>query len=414
MNESILWMKIVVWTFDIFFLVTANGLITMAIFCFWGSVNWLQLGRIWPFTLRMMMLMRWSWWWKNIHNTFSSVLLIALINYLRNPTDYADTPLISDQILMDSNYILLWFRQVPASRVNRRLSSKWKSSMRRAIRRKNVNNTGRSCIATQSRALWRSYGRWVSCESTLPIRKRPTSLDSSSHTRRRPKKANWRQTWWASWRNCGRTWAFRTASRVRANINSTTQPLTIWTAWTASRNRPTCRHNRTCWGRASRQLASLRRISASKDYISSELRHSSCSSSLSHDWFTLTECLTSEDNDPSAKSGFIASKASLPSSSVLRCQVRFRLLKKASSLTNYFPPSGYDLVLAEDEEMNRMIESMKLFDSICNSKWFVETSIILFLNKKDLFEEKIQRSPLTICFPEYTGWVLSNASLFFY
>lgn len=65
--------------------------------------------------------------------------------------------------------------------------------------------------------------------------------------------------------------------------------------------------------------------------------------------------------------------------------------------------SGYDLVLAEDEEMNRMIESMKLFDSICNSKWFVETSIILFLNKKDLFEEKIVRSPLTICFPEYSG-----------
>uniref|UniRef100_A0A131YXM6 Guanine nucleotide-binding protein G(I) subunit alpha n=6 Tax=Ixodidae TaxID=6939 RepID=A0A131YXM6_RHIAP len=53
--------------------------------------------------------------------------------------------------------------------------------------------------------------------------------------------------------------------------------------------------------------------------------------------------------------------------------------------------------------MNRMIESMKLFDSICNNKWFVETSIILFLNKKDLFEEKITRSPLTICFPEYTG-----------
>lgn len=50
-----------------------------------------------------------------------------------------------------------------------------------------------------------------------------------------------------------------------------------------------------------------------------------------------------------------------------------------------------------------MIESLKLFDSICNSKWFVETSIILFLNKKDLFEEKIKRSPLTICFPEYTG-----------
>ena len=68
--------------------------------------------------------------------------------------------------------------------------------------------------------------------------------------------------------------------------------------------------------------------------------------------------------------------------------------------------SGYDLVLAEDEEMNRMVESMKLFESICNNKWFVETSIILFLNKKDLFQEKIARSPLTICFPEYTGKVL--------
>uniref|UniRef100_A0A914XPQ6 Uncharacterized protein n=1 Tax=Plectus sambesii TaxID=2011161 RepID=A0A914XPQ6_9BILA len=65
--------------------------------------------------------------------------------------------------------------------------------------------------------------------------------------------------------------------------------------------------------------------------------------------------------------------------------------------------SEYDMVLAEDEEMNRMIESMKLFDSICNNKWFTDTSIILFLNKKDLFEEKIRKSPLTICFPDYQG-----------
>ncbi|KAJ8872656.1 hypothetical protein PR048_026265 [Dryococelus australis] len=52
---------------------------------------------------------------------------------------------------------------------------------------------------------------------------------------------------------------------------------------------------------------------------------------------------------------------------------------------------------------NRMQESLKLFDSICNNKWFTDTSIILFLNKKDLFEEKIKKSPLTICFPEYAG-----------
>ena len=53
---------------------------------------------------------------------------------------------------------------------------------------------------------------------------------------------------------------------------------------------------------------------------------------------------------------------------------------------------------------NRMQESLRLFNSTCNSKWFTDTSIILFLNKKDLFEEKIKRSPLNICFPEYNGW----------
>ena len=50
-----------------------------------------------------------------------------------------------------------------------------------------------------------------------------------------------------------------------------------------------------------------------------------------------------------------------------------------------------------------MEESLKLFESIINNRWFIETSVILFLNKKDLFEEKITNSPLTICFPDYTG-----------
>ncbi len=43
-----------------------------------------------------------------------------------------------------------------------------------------------------------------------------------------------------------------------------------------------------------------------------------------------------------------------------------------------------------------MHESLRLFDSICNNKWFVNTSIILFLNKKDLFAEKITRSSLRL------------------
>jgi len=63
----------------------------------------------------------------------------------------------------------------------------------------------------------------------------------------------------------------------------------------------------------------------------------------------------------------------------------------------------YDLMLAEDDSVNRMQESMMLFEEICNCQWFCDTAIILFLNKSDLFNEKIKRIDLKVCFPEYTG-----------
>jgi hypothetical protein len=48
-----------------------------------------------------------------------------------------------------------------------------------------------------------------------------------------------------------------------------------------------------------------------------------------------------------------------------------------------------------------MEDSLQLFESISNNRWFVKTSIILFLNKKDLFEDKIKKKPLSVCFPEF-------------
>lgn len=65
--------------------------------------------------------------------------------------------------------------------------------------------------------------------------------------------------------------------------------------------------------------------------------------------------------------------------------------------------SAYDLNLIEDNNTNRLHESLKLFDSISNNQWFTKTSIVLFLNKRDLFLSKIKQSPLSIAFPEYTG-----------
>ena len=40
-------------------------------------------------------------------------------------------------------------------------------------------------------------------------------------------------------------------------------------------------------------------------------------------------------------------------------------------------------MLYEDDGTNRMEESLSLFEQICNSKWFAQTSVILFLNKQD-------------------------------
>ena len=105
--------------------------------------------------------------------------------------------------------------------------------------------------------------------------------------------------------------------------------------------------------------------------------------------------------------------------------------------------SEYNQVLYEDETQNRLVESLQLFDEICvrthnkrqhanrepggqrvlacatensswlllrcslfpfcvqNSRWFRETSMILFLNKRDVFAEKIEQHPLADWFPEF-------------
>ncbi|KAI0061797.1 G-protein alpha subunit [Artomyces pyxidatus] len=65
--------------------------------------------------------------------------------------------------------------------------------------------------------------------------------------------------------------------------------------------------------------------------------------------------------------------------------------------------SEYDQVLLEEKKQNRMAESLVLFDSVINSRWFLRTSIILFLNKIDVFKNKLPKVPLEKFFPEYTG-----------
>lgn len=88
--------------------------------------------------------------------------------------------------------------------------------------------------------------------------------------------------------------------------------------------------------------------------------------------------------------------------------------------------SGYDQCLVEDKTavsnlflrkcccyncpnltrilmQNQMQEALILFESIMSLTWFKRSSIILFLNKIDLFKEKLADKPVRDYFPDYTG-----------
>jgi len=65
--------------------------------------------------------------------------------------------------------------------------------------------------------------------------------------------------------------------------------------------------------------------------------------------------------------------------------------------------SEYNQALFEDEKRNRMIESLEVFGKIINDKVFENSAILLFLNKTDLFAEKLKLYPLKNWFPEYKG-----------
>ncbi|KAF5322849.1 hypothetical protein D9619_002297 [Psilocybe cf. subviscida] len=65
--------------------------------------------------------------------------------------------------------------------------------------------------------------------------------------------------------------------------------------------------------------------------------------------------------------------------------------------------SDYDQMLLEDKTQNHVDLSLLLFESVINNRWFSQTTIILFMNKIDVFKLKLNKIPLEPYFPEYTG-----------
>ena len=67
--------------------------------------------------------------------------------------------------------------------------------------------------------------------------------------------------------------------------------------------------------------------------------------------------------------------------------------------------SGYNVNLVEDKSQNRLEESIALFKTILDRQIFNHITMILFLNKKDIFEKKITSVDLKDTFTDYTGKV---------
>jgi GTPase SAR1 family protein len=78
--------------------------------------------------------------------------------------------------------------------------------------------------------------------------------------------------------------------------------------------------------------------------------------------------------------------------------------------------SCYDQNLVEDPSTNRAADAIMLFFHICHLKLLLNTGIILFLNKRDLFEKKVVKIPIKKFFEDYSGEEFSetDGKTFFY
>jgi guanine nucleotide-binding protein G(i) subunit alpha len=67
--------------------------------------------------------------------------------------------------------------------------------------------------------------------------------------------------------------------------------------------------------------------------------------------------------------------------------------------------SEYDHTLFEDESENRMVDALNLFGWVCQQSAFAKASILLFLNKRDLFEQKVKKVSIASVepFSDYSG-----------
>jgi len=102
----------------------------------------------------------------------------------------------------------------------------------------------------------------------------------------------------------------------------------------------------------------------------------------------------------------------------LRTHIRLFFLPNPPRLRPYSsPPSHFPRLLPYPDsalrlarsvltaDANGMVEALVLWESVANSNWFAKSSMILFLNKADVFSAKIRdpQQQIHSTFPDYNG-----------
>ena len=75
--------------------------------------------------------------------------------------------------------------------------------------------------------------------------------------------------------------------------------------------------------------------------------------------------------------------------------------------------SDFDQNLREDNNKNRLHEALSVFKDICGSRFLRKAGMIVFLNKQDIFQQKLEQGrKLEKYFPEYAAFTESHNSEF--
>ena len=86
---------------------------------------------------------------------------------------------------------------------------------------------------------------------------------------------------------------------------------------------------------------------------------------------------------------------------------------KVTSILFVVSLSAYNQMMIEEGTTNRMTDAIFVFKTIANHPQLSSPSIILFLNKKDLYEQKIKKYLIKDYFPDYDGIWKEIFNLFF-